>query len=103
MNGVQTIDSSVFRNNLASFLEKVSSGGAMAISRFGQKKAVLMDSLSFKIQTTLMNLLDKFPNLTKREEETLNILMNKKSRQNLINAMRDLETGSGVSSNKLFK
>ncbi|MBU1085737.1 MAG: type II toxin-antitoxin system Phd/YefM family antitoxin [Candidatus Beckwithbacteria bacterium] len=102
MNGVQTIDSSIFRNNLSSYLEKVSTGGVMAISRFGQKKAILMDSLSFKIQSTLMGLLDKFPNLTEREEETLNILMNKKSRQNLINAMRDIETGSVVSSNELF-
>ena len=103
MNGLQTVESSVFRNNLASFLEEISTGGVMVIKRFGQKKAVLMDSLSFKIQSTLMDLLDKFPKLTDREQETLNILMNKKSRQNLVNAMRDIEIGDGISGQKLFK
>jgi len=102
MNGVQIVNSAVFRDNLAEFLDKIAAGTAIAIARFGQPKAILMDKLTFKIQQTMTALLDKFPKLNKSEQETLNLLMDKKSRLGLIEAMKDLESGRAVAANKLF-
>ncbi len=103
MNGViTTVNSAVFRSNIADFLEKIARGGAIAISRFGQPKAVMVDRLTYKIQKTVMELLDKFPKLTKSEQETLNLLMDKNTRENLIKAMSDSENGKGVSGAAIF-
>lgn len=103
MNGtVPIVSSAVFRNNLAEFLEKIAAGRMMIISRFGQTKAVVVDKLTFKMQKTTMELLDKFPKLNKSEQETLNLLMDKKARESLIQAMRDLETGKRISGAAIF-
>lgn len=102
MNGIQVVNSAIFRDNLAEWLDKISQGAAIAIARFGQTKAVVVDKLTFKMQQTLTDLLDKFPHLNQREQETLNLLMDKKSRQGLVAAMRDLDSGKTVAADKLF-
>lgn len=103
MNGVQVVNSAVFRDNLAAWLDKIAAGVTVTIARFGQPKAVVVDRLTFKIQQTITELLDKFPRLNKQEKETLNLLMDKKARLGLLSAMRDLETGRTVAADKLFK
>ena len=102
MNGVQVVNSAVFRDNLAEFLDKITQGAVIAIARFGQTKAVVVDKLTFKIQQMLTDLLDKFPRLNQRERETLNLLMDKKARRGLIEAMKDLEGGRAVAADQLF-
>jgi len=64
---------------------------------------MVIDRLTYKIQKTVMELLDKFPKLTKSEQETLNLLMDKQTRENLIKAMSDSESGKGVSGAVIFK
>ncbi|MBU1322834.1 type II toxin-antitoxin system Phd/YefM family antitoxin [Patescibacteria group bacterium] len=104
MNGViTTVNSAVFRSNIADFLENIARSGAIVISRFGQPKAVMVDRLTYKIQKTVMELLDKFPKLSKSEQETLNLLMDKNARENLIKAMSDSDSGKGVSGAVIFK
>jgi len=96
MNGVQVVNSAVFRDNLSEWLDKIAAGAEIAIARFGQPKAMVIDRLTFKLQKTLMELLDKFPKLNSSEQETLNLLMDKKAREGLVRAMRDQESGKVV-------
>jgi len=103
MNGVQVVNSAVFRDNLSDWLDKIAKGAIISIARFGQPKAVVVNKLTFKIQQTLIALLDKFPKLNDREQETLNLLMDKKARRGLIEAMKDLESGRMVAADNLFK
>ena len=103
MNGaITTVNSAVFRSNIAGFLEKIARGGTVAISRFGQPKVVVIDRLTYKMQKTVIELLDKFPKLTESEQETLNLLMDRRARENLIKAMSDLEGGQSASAAAIF-
>lgn len=63
---------------------------------------MVIDRLTYKIQKTVMELLDKFPKLSKSEQETLNLLMDKNARENLIKAISDADSGKGVSGAAIF-
>lgn len=88
------INSADLRNNLSDILESVSSKKApVVVGRFGQPKVVLMDFITYNWQKQVIEMLKNIDKLSRSEIETLNILLDDKSRDSLLRGLDQAEKG----------
>ena len=87
-----------FAEILATVVEKKQ---PVLVGRFGEPKAVLVDLTTYNIQQTVLSYLSRFNELTKSEIETLEILIDPKTRTLLIEGLKDVEQGNVISFNKV--
>ena len=96
------INSADLRNRFAEIISNVvNDREPVLVGRFGQPKAVLVDLTTFNIQQTIVSLLSRLNTLSKPEIETLEILIDPKTRTMLIEGLKDVEQGKVISFNKL--
>lgn len=79
-----------FAEILATVVEKKQ---PVLVGRFGEPKAVLVDVTTYNIQQTILFYLSRLNQLTKSEIETLEILIDPKTRTMLIEGLKDVEQG----------
>lgn len=92
------LNSADLRNNLSEILELVASRKKpVYIGRFGQPKAVLMDLVTYNWQKQVLQYLQRLNTLKPSEIETLNILLDEKTRNSLLLGLHEIESGEVVS------
>lgn len=95
------LNSADLRNNLSEILELVASKKKpVYIGRFGQPKAVLMDLVTYNWQKQVFQYLQRLNTLTPSEIETLNILLDEKTRNSLLLGLGEIKSGEVVSAVK---
>lgn len=67
------------------------------VGRFGQPKAVLMDIFTYNWQKQVIALLKKIDKLSSAEIETLNILLDDRTRKALLEGLEEVKKGEVVS------
>lgn len=98
------MNSADLRNNLAEVLEVVAkTRKPVMVGRFGQPKAVLVDLFTYNWQKQVINLLKRIDKLNASEIETLNILLDDKTRNLLFAGLKEAESGDVVSLEKFIK
>lgn len=98
------LNSADLRNNLSEILELVASKKKpVYIGRFGQPKAVLMDLVTYNWQKQVFQYLQRLNSLKQSEIETLNILLDEKTRDALLQGLQDIESGEVVDLSKFLK
>jgi prevent-host-death family protein len=97
------INSADLRNNLSVVLEKIAATREpVVIGRFGQPKAVLVDAVTYNWQSQILDLISRIDTLTKAEIETLNILLDKKTREMLLAGLQEAASGEVISLEKFL-
>lgn len=97
-----TVNSADLRSRMAEILTMVSEERKpVVVGRFGQPKAVLVDIATFNMQQTIISLLNRIDDLTPSEIETLDILIDKKTRSALIEGLKEIERGQVVPFDKI--
>lgn len=98
------LNSADFRNNFARILEAViREKKPVVVGRFGQPKAVLLDLFTYNWQNQVVKLLGKIKELTKSEIETLNILLDGKTRNSLFAGLKEAEESKVTSLSQFIK
>ena len=87
-----------FAEILATVVEKKQ---PVLVGRFGEPKAVLVDLTTYNIQQTVLSHLSRLKELNRSEIETLEILIDPKTRRMLIEGLKDVEQGNVISFNKV--
>lgn len=98
------MNSADLRNNLADVLDTIAKKRQpVLVGRFGQPKAVLVDIFTYNWQKQVINLLKKINNLTPSEIETLNVLLDDRTRNTLFAGLAQAQTGEVVSLTEFLK
>lgn len=98
------MNSADLRNNLAEVLEVVAKTRRhVMVGRFGQPKAVLVDLFTYNWQKQVINLLKRIDKLTTSEIETLNILLDDRTRKMLFAGLEEAKTGDVISLPEFLK
>jgi len=101
---MNTLNSAVVRNNLSRIIEKVAKKREpVAIGRFGQPKAVLVDILTYNWQKQAIALIKRIDTLTPSEIETLNILLDDHAREALLVGLQQAQAGDLIPLSKFGK
>jgi len=101
---MDTLNSADLRNNLAQVLQTVvEKKKPVLVGRFGQPKVVLIDFFTYNWQNQVLKLLSKIKKLNSSEIETLNILLDEKTRKSLFAGLAELEQGDVVSIDEIMK
>ena len=98
------LNSATLRNNLAQVLETVAQKKEpVLIGRFGQPKAILIDVTTYHWQKQIVDLAGRIDSLTKPEIETLEILLDEKTRKALSIGLNQVQKGELVTLDKFLE
>lgn len=92
------VNTAEFRKNLPLILKKIQEKKKpVIIGRFSQPKAVLIDIRTYSWQKQVLSYLNRLDKLSPGEVETLEILLDKKTREALFDGLSEIEKGETVS------
>lgn len=92
------LNSADFRNNLSAILTTVvRKRQPVMVGRFGEPKAVLVDYITYHWQRKVLEFIGRIDKLSSSEIETLNILLDEKTRSSLFTALQQEKEGDVVS------
>lgn len=99
---MQMLNTAKFREKLPKILKRVQKEKKpFIVGRFGEPKAVLIDIQTFSWQQQVLDYLSRLDKLTKNEVETLEILLDKKTREMLFQGLSEIEKGETITLDNL--
>lgn len=91
------INTAKFREKLPAILKKIQEERKpVVVGRFGEPKAVLVDVQTYSWQQQVLNYLTRLDRLSRSEIETLEILLDAKTRNALLKGLAEIEEGETI-------